>query len=96
MFAKKLYTAAFNLSLFFGGLAALLSALSVYNRLLMILGLLFGFMGFGLCCLHIVIGQREEEEIKLSSTPMLLLSLFLNSTPLLCMILLILMVKHGS
>jgi hypothetical protein len=94
MFVKKLYSAAFNISLVFGALAALLSGLSVYNRVLMMLGLFFGFLGFALCCLHIVMGQKEED-VKLSSTPLLIISLFLNSTPLLSMLLLIWLARHG-
>jgi len=95
MLVKKLFAAAFKISLFFGALAALLSLLSVYNRILMMMGLFFGFLGFGLCCLHIVMGQREEE-VKLSPTPLLVLSLFLNSTPILSMVLLIWLAGHGK
>jgi len=94
--SKKLFARAFNLSLLFGVFAALLSGFSVYNRVLMMLGLFFGFLGFALCCLHIVMAQKEEAEIKLSSTPMLMLSLFLNSAPLLCMFILIWLARHGK
>jgi hypothetical protein len=94
MLNKKLFANSYNLSLFLGGIAALLCGGAVYKFSFMILALLFGFVGFGLCCLHIVIVQRDES-IKQASTPMLLLSLFLNSTPLLCMFLLLWLAKHG-
>lgn len=95
MFTKKLLANSFNYSLYLGAIAALLCGGAAFKFSFMILALFFGFVGFGLCCLHIVIVQRDES-IKQASTPMLILSLFLNSTPLLCMILLIWLAKHGN
>ncbi len=93
---KPFFARAFNYSIVFGVLAALLSGFAVYNRTLMMLGLFFGFLGFILCCVHIVMAQKEETGIKLTPTPLLLLSLFLNSTPLLSMFVLIWLASHGK
>ena len=94
MLVKKLFAISFNLSLGLGAIAAMLCAGAPFRFGFMMFALFFGFIGFGLCCLHIIIAQREEG-IKQAPTPLLILSLFLNSSPLLCMILLIWLAKHG-
>ena len=59
----------------------------------MLIALLCGFIGFVLCCAHIVLVQRNEGA-KQAPTAMLLLSLLLNSAPLICMIMIVWLAKH--
>jgi hypothetical protein len=91
---NRLFHISFNLSIALGAVAAVLCVGAVFKFFFMILALFFGFLGFILCCLHIVMAQRDEA-IKQAPAPLLLLSLFLNSTPLLCMILLVYLAKQG-
>jgi len=63
------------------------------NPIFILAALSAGFFGFILGCLHIVAVQRYE--LKQAPTPMLLLSLFLNSVPLIYMMIVVTQAKHS-
>jgi hypothetical protein len=90
---KKFIPLSFTLSLAFGSLAALLCIAANFRFFFMLIALFCGFIGFILCCAHIVLVQRNEDS-KQAPTGMLILSLLLNSAPLLCMIMIVWLAKH--
>jgi hypothetical protein len=88
---KKILEKSFSISLAFGAIAVILCLFAMSNPIFMLLALSAGFFGFILGCLHIVAVQRYE--IKQASTLYLILSLFLNSVPLIYMM--IVVAKHS-
>jgi uncharacterized membrane protein HdeD (DUF308 family) len=90
---KKILEKAFQISLVFGVLAVVLCLFAMPNPIFMLAALSAGFFGFVLGCLHIVAVQRYG--VKQASVPLLLLSLFLNSVPLIYMMIVVSQAKHG-
>ncbi len=81
---NKFISLSFKLSVVLGVLATLLCAASNFMHVLIIGSLFAGFAGFVFCCIHIVAAQRNEGAGQ-AKTAMLILSLLLNSAPLLFM-----------
>ena len=90
---KKILENAFQVSLVFGVLAVVLCLFAMSKPVFILVALSAGFFGFVLGCLHIVAVQRYE--IKQAAVPLLLLSLFLNSVPLIYMMIVVTQAKHG-
>jgi hypothetical protein len=88
---KKILEKAFTISLLFGGLAVVFCLFSMSKPVFLLVALSAGFFGFILGCLHIVAVQRYS--IKQAPVALLLLSLFLNSVPLIYMMM---VVTRGS
>ena len=77
----------------FGAIAVVLSLFVMSSPVFMLAALSAGFFGFVLGCLHIVGVQRYE--VKQSPVWLLLLSLFLNSVPLIYMMIVVTRASHG-
>jgi hypothetical protein len=97
---KKFLGKSFTLSIIFGVLAVaccLLSIIMIGNSMaqaiLILSSLGAGFLGFIMGCLHIIAVQRYE--IKQAPVVLLLLSLFLNSIPLIYMMAVVTHAKHS-
>lgn len=88
---KKILEKSFNVSLAFGAIAVILCLFAMSKPVFILAALIAGFFGFILGCLHIVAVQRYQ--IKQASVPLLLLSLLLNSVPLIYMMI---MVTHAK
>ena len=80
---KKFLEKAFTISLVFGAMAVIFCLIAMSNHVFIIVALSAGFFGFVLGCLHIVAVQRYE--VKQAPVALLLLSLLLNSIPLIYM-----------
>lgn len=89
---KMILEKAFTISLLFGVIAVIFCLLAMSNPVFILIALSAGFFGFVLGCLHIVAVQRYG--IKQAPVPLLLLSLFLNSVPLIYMMLVVTQAKH--
>lgn len=89
---KKILEKSFSLSLLFGTLAVVLCLFAMSKPVFILAALSAGFFGFVLGCLHILAVQRNG--IKQASVPLLLLSMFLNSVPLIYMMLVVTQAKH--
>jgi len=89
---KKFLEKAFTLSLVFGAIAVLFCLFSMSKPIFILAALSAGFFGFVLGCLHIVAVQRYG--VKQSSVPLLILSLFLNSVPLIYMMIVVSQARH--
>jgi hypothetical protein len=90
---KKFLEKSFTISMVFGSIAVVLCLFAMSNPIFMLLALSSGFLGFILACLHIISVQRYE--VKQAPTSMLLLSLFLNSVPLIYMMIVVTHAKHS-
>lgn len=90
---KKIFEKVLNASLVFGALAVILSLFIMSSPLYMLAALSAGFLGFVMGCLHIVGVQRYE--VKQAPVWLLLLSLFLNSVPLIYMMIVVTRVAHS-
>lgn len=90
---KKILEKAFQISLIFGALAVVLCLFATSNPIFILAALSAGFFGFVLGCLHIVAVQRYG--VKQAAVGLLLLSLFLNSVPLIYMMIVVTQAKHG-
>ncbi len=87
---KKFFEKVFMISMIFGVVAVFFCLLTIANPTrpqFILLALSAGFFGFILGCLHIFSVQRYE--VKQAPTAMLLLSLFLNSVPLIYMMIVV-------
>lgn len=90
---KKFLEKVLNISLLFGVVAVALSLFITSSPVFMLAALTAGFFGFVMGCLHIVGVQRYE--IKQGPVWMLLLSLFLNSVPLIYMMIVVTQATHS-
>jgi hypothetical protein len=90
---KKILEKAFNISLVFGAIAVLFCLIAMSKAVFILVALSAGFFGFILGCLHIIAVQRYE--IKQAPASLLLLSLFLNSVPLIYMMVVVMQARHG-
>jgi len=90
---KKFLEKVLNISLIFGALAVVLSLFVMSSPVYMLAALSAGFFGFVMGCLHIVGVQRYE--IKQAPAWLLLLTLFLNSVPLLYMMIVVTRATHS-
>jgi len=86
-YMKKFLEKSFTISLIFGALAVTLCLFAMSYPIFILFALSAGFFGFILGCLHIVAVQRYE--IKQASIPLLLISLLLNSVPLIYMMMVV-------
>lgn len=85
---KKFLEKSFTISIIFGVIAVALCLVAITgNPIFILLALSAGFFGFILGCLHIIAVQRYE--VKQAPTALLLLSLFLNSVPLIYMMMVV-------
>jgi hypothetical protein len=89
---KNLLGKAFNISIVLGVLAVLFCLFAASNPVFILVALSAGFFGFILGCLHIVAVQRYE--IKQARVALLLLSLLLNSVPLIYMMVVVTHAQH--
>jgi len=80
------------MSLIFGAIAVILCLFAMSKSVFILAALSAGFFGFVLCCLHIVAVQRYS--IKQSPVALILLSLFLNSVPILYMMIVVMQARH--
>jgi hypothetical protein len=80
---KKFLEKSFSISLVFGGIAVALCIPAMNHAIFMLLALAAGFIGFVLSCLYILLTQRFNLPVKPGS--LMILSLFLNSVPLIYM-----------
>jgi hypothetical protein len=90
---KKILEKAFAVSMVFGAVAVILCLISMSNPVFILFALSAGFFGFVLGCLHIIGVQRYG--IKQSPAALLLLSLLLNSIPLIYMMMVVMRAKHA-
>jgi hypothetical protein len=88
---KKILEKAFTISLIFGVFAVILCLFAMSKPIFILLALSAGFFGFILGCLHIV--GVQVYGIKQSPVGLLLLSLFLNSVPLIYMMMVVMQAK---
>jgi hypothetical protein len=77
---KKFFEKSFNISLVMGALTVVSCLLGMSHFIFIFISLLLGFIGFVLCCMHIVFTQKFDLPQK--ATGLMILSLFLNSVPL--------------
>jgi hypothetical protein len=84
---KSFLEKTFNISIGLGAIAVLFCLLSISKFFFILAALAVGFFGFIACCIHIVYTQRFG--LKQPPIFMLLLSLFLNSVPLIYMIVMV-------
>lgn len=84
---KKFLEKAFTISLVFGAIAVILCLFATTSPYFILGALGAGFVGFILGCLHIVAVQRYG--IKQSPVALLMLSLLLNSVPLIYMMIVV-------
>ncbi|HTB33054.1 MAG TPA: hypothetical protein VK808_13580 [Bacteroidia bacterium] len=84
---KKFLEKSFALSMVFAALAVVFCLFAMSKPIFILVALSAGFFGFILGCLHIIAVQRYG--VKQAATPMLLLSLFLNSVPLIYMMMVV-------
>lgn len=89
---KKILERAFPVSLVFGTVAAICCAFTMAKPVFILVALSAGFVGFILGCLHIIAVQRYE--IKQAPTGLLITSLFLNSVPLIYMMVIVMQAKR--
>lgn len=89
---KKILEKSFTLSLIFGTIAVILCLFAMSKPVFILAALSAGFFGFILGCLHIVTVQRYG--VKQASVALLLLSMFLNSVPLIYMMIVVTQAKH--
>lgn len=89
---KNILEKAFNISLVFGVIAVVFCLIAMSKPVFILFALSAGFFGFILGCLHIVAVQRYGT--KQASVALLLLSLFLNSIPLIYMMMVVMQAKH--
>ncbi len=89
---KRILEKAFSLSLVFGSLAVIFCLFAMSKPDFILVALSTGFFGFILGCLHIVAVQRYG--IKQAQVALLLLSMFLNSVPLIYMMVVVTQAKH--
>jgi hypothetical protein len=88
---KRFLEKTFNISIALGALAVLFSLLSISKFFFILIALAVGFFGFIMCCIHIVYTQRFE--LKQPPILMVMLSLFLNSVPLIYMIVMVMQAR---
>jgi hypothetical protein len=84
---KKILEKAFSLSLVFGAIAVIFCLFAMSKPVFILVALSAGFFGFILGCLHIIAVQRYG--IKQAPAALLILSLFLNSIPLIYMMIVV-------
>jgi len=89
---KKILEKAFTISLIFGAIAVVFCLFAMSKPVFILIALSAGFFGFILGCLHIVAVQRYS--IKQAPVALLLLSMFLNSVPLIYMMIVVTSAKH--
>jgi hypothetical protein len=89
---KKFLEKAFGISLIFGAVAVIFCLFTMSKPVFILVALSAGFFGFVLGCLHIVAVQRYA--IKQAPIPLLLLSMLLNSVPLIYMMMVVTSAKH--
>jgi hypothetical protein len=89
---KKVLQKSFTISLIFGTIAVVLCLFAMSKPVFILAALSAGFFGFIWGCLHIVTVQRYG--IKQASIALLLLSMFLNSVPLIYMMIVVTQAKH--
>ena len=90
---KKFLEKVLNISLLFGGIAVILNLFVMSSPVFMLAALSAGFFGFVMGCLHIVGVQRYE--IKQGPVSLLLLTLLLNSIPLIYMMIVVSRAAHS-
>jgi hypothetical protein len=91
---KQFFEKAFNLSLLIGALTVVSCGLGMSHFIFLFISLFLGFLGFVLCCLHIVLAQKFNLAQKPGS--LMILSLFLNSVPLFYMMVQIMQHSGGK
>lgn len=84
---KAFLERTFGLSIVMGILCVIATVLSTSKFLFLIIALGMGFLGFIMCCMHIVFTQKYK--LKQPPAAMLLISLFLNSVPLIYIIVMV-------
>ncbi|HTA82998.1 MAG TPA: hypothetical protein VK783_08695 [Bacteroidia bacterium] len=91
---KQFFEKSFNISLIMGALTVVACMLGMNHFIFIFISLFTGFLGFVLCCLHIVLTQK----FNLPQKPgcLMMLSLFLNSVPLFYMMVQIMQHSGGK
>jgi hypothetical protein len=93
LYMKKFLEKAFSLSLIFGAIAVVLCLFVTVTPYFIIAALSAGFFGFVLGCLHIIAVQRYG--VKQAPALLLLLSLLINSVPLIYMMTVVMRANHA-
>jgi hypothetical protein len=91
---KNFFEKAFTLSLIMGAITVVLAMIGVNHFIFIFISLFTGFIGFVLCCLNIVFTQKFNLNPKPSG--LMILSLFLNSVPLIYMMVQIIQHSGGK